>query len=106
MTHSPAVADPMPDLLTQLSGPLGGVLASTWGVGAVAGYLFAQFTIGKRVNELEKASRDERDECNRQLERQSDRITELEHIVLDERFGEIRKAMQAAISEREPRKGL
>jgi hypothetical protein len=42
----------------QLTGPLGGILALSWGSGAVMGYAFASRTIGKRVDELKGDIRD------------------------------------------------
>ena len=38
--------------ITMLAGPLGGLLAGSWGTGAVMGYSFAAKTIGRQVRSL------------------------------------------------------
>lgn len=64
--------------LSQFMGPLGGLLAGTWGAGAVMGYGFAHKTIGKRVSEL-RADMDKAEaKCREDIRDITNRLREIE----------------------------
>lgn len=62
----------------QFLGPLGGLLAGTWGAGAVMGYGFAHKTLGKRISELREEMREDKAECDRKVADLTNRLREIE----------------------------
>jgi hypothetical protein len=63
---------------TAFLGPLGGILAATWGAGAMMGYGFAHKTIGKRVSELRDEMREDKADCARSIADLTSRLREIE----------------------------
>lgn len=64
--------------MSLLAGPLGGLLAGTWGAGAVMGYSFAHRTIGKRVTELKQDVDKGEAKCREDIRDLTNRLRELE----------------------------
>ena len=64
--------------LSQFAGPIGGILAVTWGSGAVMGYTFAHKTIGKRVSELRDDMKSNEAHCREQIADLTLRLREIE----------------------------
>lgn len=64
--------------VSQFLGPLGGLLAGTWGAGAVMGYGFAHRTIGKRVSELKKDMDKAEAKCREDIRDITNRLREIE----------------------------
>ena len=64
--------------LSQFAGPIGGVLAITWGAGAVMAYAFAERTIGKRVAELRADMLADRTKCASEIAALTTRLREIE----------------------------
>lgn len=64
--------------LSQFMGPLGGLLAGTWGAGAVMGYGFAHKTLSKRISELKDDLRADKADCDRKIADLTTRLREIE----------------------------
>jgi hypothetical protein len=60
------------------AGPIGGILAATWGGGAVMGYAFAHKTIGKRVRELRNEMQANEAGCRENIRDLTVRLREIE----------------------------
>lgn len=64
--------------LSQFAGPLGGLLAITWGGGAMMGYAFANRTNAKRITDL-RADMERADvHCREQIVDLTNRLREIE----------------------------
>ncbi len=65
--------------LSQFLGPLGGLLAGTWGGGAVMGYTFAHRTLSKRISEMKDEMREDKADCDRRINDITTRLREVEN---------------------------
>jgi predicted phosphoribosyltransferase len=81
-------------------GPLGGLLAMTWGAGAMMGYGFAHKTIGKRVGELRDDMRRSEQRCDTAIKDLVDRVREVEDRYthgMERQLGQARQSTVAII---------
>ena len=86
-----------------LGGAHGGELASAFGAGCVAAWAFLRTivtgSLRSRIKELEEAREEDADKCERDLERQADRILQLEALLFAHGPQSLRNEIQAVFSE-------